>query len=121
MCTHAHTHTYTHTHTHTHSVYIRNCTDCRCVAACEQFRARDCRKCDVFLHSASQPIIEDCLRMKFGCFSASYPQLKGTLALLPVSLFQFLRRWQFECEIQTIVHLHPGAVAVLLQFTTYIP
>ena len=40
------------------SVFVRDCSDCVVVAACGQFRTRDCKKIDVFLCSATQPIIE---------------------------------------------------------------
>ena len=45
------------------------------VAAAGQFRARDCKKCDVFLYSATQPVIESSSGIKFGCFQCTYPQL----------------------------------------------
>lgn len=55
-----------------YSVYLRNCTGTTCITSCGQFRSRDCRKCLVFIHSATQPIIEASTSMKFGTFQLSY-------------------------------------------------
>ncbi|NXA46833.1 XRP2 protein, partial [Nothocercus julius] len=57
------------------SVFFRDCKDCKCVVACQQFRSRDCRRLDVFLCCATQPIIESSAGMKFGCFQYYYPEL----------------------------------------------
>ncbi|XP_023656730.1 protein XRP2 [Paramormyrops kingsleyae] len=57
------------------SVFLRDCRDVQCVVACQQFRTRDCKKMDVFLCCATQPIIESSTGMKFGCFQYYYPEL----------------------------------------------
>ncbi|XP_017335897.1 protein XRP2 [Ictalurus punctatus] len=57
------------------SVFFRNCRDVKCVVACQQFRTRDCKKMDVFLCCATQPIVESSTGMKFGCFQYYYPEL----------------------------------------------
>ncbi|KAI1885108.1 hypothetical protein AGOR_G00216790 [Albula goreensis] len=57
------------------SVFIRDCKDMKCVVACQQFRTRDCKKVDVFLSCATQPIIESSTGMNFGCFQYYYPDL----------------------------------------------
>ncbi|KAG9349512.1 hypothetical protein JZ751_027957 [Albula glossodonta] len=57
------------------SVFFRDCKDMKCVVACQQFRTRDCKKMDVFLCCATQPIIESSTGMKFGCFQYYYPEL----------------------------------------------
>lgn len=57
------------------SVFFRDCKDIKCVVACQQFRTRDCKKMDVFLCCATQPIIESSTGMKFGCFQYYYPDL----------------------------------------------
>ncbi|XP_061682026.1 protein XRP2 [Syngnathoides biaculeatus] len=57
------------------SVFFRDCKDIRCVVACQQFRTRDCKKMEVFLCCATQPIIESSTGMKFGCFQYYYPEL----------------------------------------------
>ena len=58
------------------SVFIRDCTDCVLVAACGQFRTRDCRNLDTFLCVNTQPIIESSTRVRFGCFQYWYPDLE---------------------------------------------
>uniref|UniRef100_A0A8C9TQY3 Protein XRP2 n=1 Tax=Scleropages formosus TaxID=113540 RepID=A0A8C9TQY3_SCLFO len=57
------------------SVFFRDCKDIKCVVACQQFRTRDCKKMDVFLCCATQPIIESSTGMKFGCYQYFYPEL----------------------------------------------
>ncbi|XP_037530958.1 protein XRP2 [Nematolebias whitei] len=57
------------------SVFFRDCKDMKCVVACQQFRTRDCKKMDVFLCCATQPIIESSTGMKFSCFQYFYPEL----------------------------------------------
>ncbi|KAM8874926.1 protein XRP2 [Spinachia spinachia] len=57
------------------SVFFRDCRDVKCVVACQQFRTRDCKKMEVFLCCATQPIIESSTGMKFGCFQYFYPEL----------------------------------------------
>ncbi|XP_031698235.1 protein XRP2 [Anarrhichthys ocellatus] len=57
------------------SVFFRDCKDVKCVVACQQFRTRDCKKMEVFLCCATQPIIESSTGMKFGCFQYFYPEL----------------------------------------------
>ncbi|CAJ1059868.1 protein XRP2 [Xyrichtys novacula] len=57
------------------SVFFRDCKDIKCVVACQQFRTRDCKKMEVFLCCATQPIIESSTGMKFGCFQYFYPEL----------------------------------------------
>ncbi|KAF7205030.1 protein XRP2 [Nothobranchius furzeri] len=57
------------------SVFFRDCKDIKCVVACQQFRTRDCKKLEVFLCCATQPIIESSTGMKFGCFQYFYPEL----------------------------------------------
>ena len=52
---------------------------CTVVAASQQFRVRDCKKCTVYLHCKSQPVIECSQKLRFGCFQAYYPALRGTL------------------------------------------
>ncbi|KAG0729473.1 Protein XRP2 [Chionoecetes opilio] len=58
-------------------VFVRDSRECVVVAACGQFRTRDCHRLEVFLLCQTQPIIEASTKMKFGCFQASYPQLKA--------------------------------------------
>ncbi|KAM6963314.1 protein XRP2 [Aplochiton taeniatus] len=57
------------------SVFFRDCKDIKCVVSCQQFRTRDCKKMEVFLCCATQPIIESSTGMKFSCFQYYYPEL----------------------------------------------
>uniref|UniRef100_T1IP16 Protein XRP2 n=1 Tax=Strigamia maritima TaxID=126957 RepID=T1IP16_STRMM len=59
------------------SIFIRNCSECKFVLACQQFRVRDCQKIDVYLSVTTQPIIESSSAVKFACFSFNYPQLEN--------------------------------------------
>ena len=59
------------------SMFLRDCKRCRVVAACGQFRTRDCQQIDTYLHCATQPIIEASTQMRFACYQLHYPQLKG--------------------------------------------
>ena len=47
------------------SLFIRDTSECVVVAACGQFRTRDCRKIVAFLSCASQPIIEATVSIKY--------------------------------------------------------
>jgi len=57
------------------SVFLRNCKNCQVLVACQQLRTRDCRKIDLHLLCATQPIIESSASVKFGCFQLYYPEL----------------------------------------------
>jgi hypothetical protein len=57
-----------------YSVYLRDCHDCQCVVACQQFRMKNCRKCSISLFTATQPVIEASSKIKFACFQCHYPQ-----------------------------------------------
>lgn len=69
------------------SVFFRNCRDCKCTLACQQFRVRDCRKLEVFLCCATQPIIESSTNIKFGCFQWYYPELAAQFKDAGLSIF----------------------------------
>ncbi|XP_036316512.1 protein XRP2 isoform X5 [Pipistrellus kuhlii] len=69
------------------SVFFRNCRDCKCAVACQQFRVRDCRKMEVFLCCATQPIIESSTNIKFGCFQWYYPELAFQFKDAGLSIF----------------------------------
>ena len=57
------------------------------VVASQQFRGRDCKRCSIYLHCKSQPVIESCSKLKFGCFQAYYPELRG-MGSCEVNLFE---------------------------------
>ncbi|XP_071956240.1 protein XRP2-like isoform X2 [Antedon mediterranea] len=69
------------------SVFLRDCENCQCVIACQQFRTRDCKKIDTFLHCDTQPIIESSVKMRFGCFQYYYKQLAGQFRGAGISPF----------------------------------
>ncbi|XP_053647108.1 protein XRP2 [Cherax quadricarinatus] len=71
----------------TGSLFLRDCQDCVVMAACGQFRTRDCCKMEIFLLCQTQPIIEASTKMKFGCFQAFYPQLKDQFTVAGISIF----------------------------------
>lgn len=45
----------------------------------QQFRSRDCKNIDIFLYCATQPAIESCYDLTFGCYSANYNGLEGKI------------------------------------------
>ncbi|XP_061082968.1 protein XRP2-like isoform X1 [Conger conger] len=69
------------------SVFFRDCKEIKCTVACQQFRTRDCKKMEVFLCCATQPIIEASTGMKFGCFQYSYPELGAHFRDAGLSVF----------------------------------
>ncbi|XP_067127001.1 protein XRP2-like [Centruroides vittatus] len=69
------------------SVFLRDCHECRFVIACQQFRARDCKDLDVFLCCSTQPIIESCTEMRFGCFCFHYKELDEQFKKASLSTF----------------------------------
>uniref|UniRef100_A0A8I3WS22 Protein XRP2 n=1 Tax=Callithrix jacchus TaxID=9483 RepID=A0A8I3WS22_CALJA len=81
---------------HSATITIDDCTNCiiflgpvkgSCTLACQQFRVRDCRKLDVFLCCATQPIIESSSNIKFGCFQWYYPELAFQFKDAGLSIF----------------------------------
>ncbi|XP_039250874.1 protein XRP2-like [Styela clava] len=62
------------------SLFFRNCKNCKCLCACQQFRTRDCSRMDIFLFCMTQPIIEASNRMKFGCYQLSHAGLEKQFA-----------------------------------------
>ena len=57
-------------------MFVRDCQNCTVVAACGQFRTRDCQKIIAFLCCNSQPIIEATKGFKIGCFQYFYSSLE---------------------------------------------
>jgi len=62
------------------AIFIRECEDCEIVAACQQFRTRDCHRCDLALFAQSRPIVESSKDMRFGCYDFSYAGLREHFA-----------------------------------------
>ncbi|XP_013390023.1 protein XRP2 [Lingula anatina] len=69
------------------SVFVRDCENCQIAVSCQQFRTRDCRKLDVFLHCITQPIIEASTGVKMACFQYSYPELEEQLKSAGLSIY----------------------------------
>ncbi|CAM9679754.1 unnamed protein product [Ectocarpus sp. 12 AP-2014] len=69
------------------SVFIRDCKDCTMVVACQQFRARDCTDCTFFLFSATQPVIESSVGLRFACYTLDYFSLAGQFAAAKLSVW----------------------------------
>ncbi|KAG1683993.1 Protein XRP2 [Nymphon striatum] len=59
------------------SVYLRDCEDCRFVISCQQLRLRDCKRVDIFLCCATQPVIETSREIRFGCYCYDYEKLES--------------------------------------------
>jgi hypothetical protein len=57
------------------AIYVTDCEDCTLVIACRQLRVHTSARCAVYLHAASNPIIENCDGLSF----APYPPLPGAL------------------------------------------
>ncbi|KAE9043774.1 hypothetical protein PR003_g2046 [Phytophthora rubi] len=58
------------------SVFLRDCKRCTVVCVAQQFRACDCEDMDVFLYSATEPVIETSSRLRFACFPLTYFSLQ---------------------------------------------
>ena len=37
----------------------RNSEDCKCIIACQQYRARECVNCDTLLYASTAPVVEE--------------------------------------------------------------
>ena len=51
------------------------------VVACQQFRARDCTDCTFFLFSATQPVIESSVGLRFACYTLDYFRCGGRIGV----------------------------------------
>lgn len=69
------------------SVFLRDCSECRFLIVCQQFRSRDCKLLDIFLCCATQPIIESCSDIRFGCFCYNYAPLEEQFKNACLSIF----------------------------------
>jgi hypothetical protein len=61
------------------SVHLQYCKRCVFVIACRQTRIHDSYDCDYYLHVASNPIFEDCSRLRFGQYALAYPELPAQM------------------------------------------
>lgn len=72
------------------SVFVRDSSHCVLVVPCGQFRMRDNHHLDVFLHCATQPIIESSTHIKFACIRLQYDRLKEHMKMAGLSPFNNL-------------------------------
>lgn len=69
------------------SVFLRNCSKVRIASACQQLRARDCTAVDFWLCCTTQPSIEACSDMRFGCLTLMYEEFPDQLKNARLSPF----------------------------------
>eukprot|EP01006_Ploeotia_vitrea_P066214 TRINITY_DN94538_c0_g1_i1.p1 TRINITY_DN94538_c0_g1~~TRINITY_DN94538_c0_g1_i1.p1 ORF type:complete len:355 (+),score=10.16 TRINITY_DN94538_c0_g1_i1:52-1116(+) len=69
------------------SCYIRNSKRCKIVAACGQFRMRDCKDMQMLVYCASKPVIESSKHIEFGCFDLFYFNLQEQFDRAELSVF----------------------------------
>jgi hypothetical protein len=62
------------------SVHLQHCKDCTFMIASRQIRIHDSYDCDYYLHVASNPIFEDCARLRFGPYNLYYPEQAAQMA-----------------------------------------
>ena len=72
----------------TGSIFIRDCEECTCVFMCRQYRCRDCKNIDTYLHVTTRPIIETSTNMRFGCWDFHYEGLKEQMDKAGISVYQ---------------------------------
>lgn len=72
------------------SVFVRDCLDCVLVVPCGQFRLRDSHQLDIFLHCATQPIIESSTHIRLACIRLQYDKLKEHMKMAGLSVFNNL-------------------------------
>lgn len=61
------------------SVFVRDCQDCQVVCLAQQFRTRDCKRCDIRLFCQTEPVIESSKNLRFGCVDMSYFGMAGAV------------------------------------------
>lgn len=84
------------------SVFIRECTDVKLAVCCQQFRSRDCKRVDTFLHCNTQPIIESSTGMKFACLQFNYLQLATQVRAAGISLYN--NEWNNIYDFSPVDH-----------------
>lgn len=73
------------------SLFVRNSSDLRIIAAIQQFRSRDSHHIDALLCCTTLPIIEASRDMRFGCFRGTYFELAGQFG--SATLTPYLNNW----------------------------
>ena len=64
-----------------------NVSDVSVVSACGQFRCRDCRRLDLFLHCATQPVIESSQKIQTAPLIIDFESIENHLQNLNISKF----------------------------------
>ena len=79
-------------------VFIRECSDCVIVVACQQLRLRDCKNIKIALYCKGQPIIESSSNITFACFTYNYPALVDQFerARLPIDKNDWANIYDFN-------------------------
>ena len=54
------------------SVHLERCVDCVFFLASRQIRLHESERCDFYLHVLSNPIIEDCTKLRFSPYTLLY-------------------------------------------------
>lgn len=68
-------------------IFIRNCENCQCIIACQQYRARECVDCDTLLFASTAPVVEESKNMRFGCFRFFYFNLAQQFKSVNMSVY----------------------------------
>ena len=75
------------------SCFIRDCTDCCFIIACQQLRLRNCHNCKILLFSTTGPIVESSTQIGFGCYTLSYFELSTQFDKAGLHVFE--NSWQY--------------------------
>lgn len=70
------------------SFFIRDSTNCTVIAACQQFRTRNCDALQILLHCTTKPSIESSKNMQFGCFQFNYKGLLDQFKVAKLNVFK---------------------------------
>jgi protein XRP2 len=68
-------------------IFIRDCKGCKCIIACQQYRARNCEDCDTLLFASTAPVVETSTNMRFGCFRFFYFNLAQQFKSVKMSVY----------------------------------
>ena len=73
------------------SIFVRDCTNCRFVMVCGQFRCRNCSNCQFFMHVKTGPVVESSENLTIGCAQIYYPELQAQM--IKAKLFPAINIW----------------------------
>lgn len=72
------------------SVYIRNSSNLKVVLACGQYRCRDCRNLELYLHCSTQPVIESSTQIRSSPLILDFDGVETILEKMKISKFNNL-------------------------------